>query len=98
MAAPRLDALVRRLAGYLEQSPAADLPIHGDFSPKQVVLTNGAVTLIDLDRSVRGDPALDLGLFLAHLEHDALLGCLPAGRLGPLRDALLAGYRGERGS
>lgn len=96
--APRLDALVRRLAGYLEQSIPKDLPIHGDFSPKQVVLTNGAVTLIDLDRAVRSDPALDLGLFLAHLEHDALIGRLPAGRLGAFRETLLAGYRDERGS
>jgi len=96
--APRLGALVRRLAGHLEQSPPLDLPIHGDFNPTQVVLTNGVVTLIDLDRSVRGDPALDLGNFLAHLEHDVLIGHLPADRLGPLRDSLLAGYRGERGS
>ena len=96
--APRLDALVRRLAGYLEQSPPVDLPIHGDFSPRQVVVENGTVTLIDFDRAVRGDPALDLGLFLAHLEHDAIIGRLPTGRLGPLRDALLAGYRDGRGS
>jgi len=93
--APRLDALGCRLAGYLEQSPPVGLPIHGDFGPKQVVLSNGEVTLLDFDRSVRGDPAVDLGLFLAWLEREVLLGRLRAGRLGPIRDALLAGYRGQ---
>ena len=96
--APRLDALGCRLAGYLEQSPPVDLPIHGDFGPTQVVLSNGDVTLLDFDRSVRGDPALDLGLFLACLERKVLLGRMRAGRLAPFREALLAGYRGRGGS
>lgn len=76
---------------------------HGDYTPSQVLFTDGAVSgLVDLDTVCWGDPAMDLGRFLAHLD----LGIAKAGgsfaepwaaRLG---SHFLAGYgeaAGRRG-
>ena len=89
----RFDGLARRLADSLAEESPVYQPIHGDFYAKQVLLGENTVAFLDLDRAAYGDPAADLGLFVAHLEREALWGTLTAGRLEALRDALLEGYR-----
>jgi len=91
--ASRFGQLFRRLASDLQQSPPVNQPIHGDFCAKQVLLGDNTVAILDFDRSVRSDPAADLGLFIAHLERDALYGTLRASGVERLREALLEGYR-----
>jgi aminoglycoside phosphotransferase (APT) family kinase protein len=73
--------------------PPVNLPTHGDFYAKQVLLADDSVAILDLDEAVRGDPAADLGNFVAHLERDALRGTLPSSRVELLQNALLEGYR-----
>lgn len=90
--AEQIQSLAAGAARALALAPAPDRPVHGDFYAKQVLLVEGAAALLDLDRAARGDPAADLGLFLAHLERDALRGVLPRACLPALRSALLAGY------
>lgn len=67
--------------------------LHRDFYPDQVLVNGAAVYLLDLDLHAAGDPALDLGNFLAHLaEHDLRHG--QRGR--PLyrhAGAFVSGYR-----
>ena len=41
--------------------------IHGDFSPKNLLVWPGHVLLIDFEVGHYGDPAFDLGFFLTHL-------------------------------
>lgn len=41
--------------------------VHGDFSPKNVLLTDQGVVLVDFETVHWGDPAFDLGFFLSHL-------------------------------
>jgi len=89
----RFDGLARRLADSLAEESPVYQPIHGDFYAKQVLLGENTVAFLDLDRAAYGDPAADLGRFVAHLEREALWGTLTAGRLEALRDALLEGYR-----
>jgi hypothetical protein len=93
----RFDGLARRLASSLAAEAPVYRPIHGDFYPRQVLLDEGAVALLDLDRAAYGDPAADLGLFVAHLEREALRGTLTAGRVDVLREAFLEGYRDASG-
>lgn len=69
-------ALARRLVAAAEGRPA--LAIHGDFSADQVIVDSGRAALVDLDECAIGDPATDLGSFVARLELEAI-----AGRLGP---------------
>lgn len=41
--------------------------VHADFSPKNILLTPDAVSLVDFETGHFGDPAFDLGFFLSHL-------------------------------
>lgn len=84
--------LARGLGARLMEETPKNRPIHGDFYAKQVLLADGTVAILDLDRAARGDPAADLGLFIAHLQRDVLRGNLSQGQLGPLTGAFLEGY------
>ncbi|HEX5105806.1 MAG TPA: phosphotransferase [Pirellulaceae bacterium] len=41
--------------------------VHGDFSPKNLLVWQGQTMLIDFEVGHYGDPAFDLGFFLTHL-------------------------------
>lgn len=76
-AAERWAALLERAAAGLgrigETEPLRLL--HRDLHAGQVLVTpDGSVGLLDLDTASRGDPALDLGNLLAHLDLDVLDG------------------------
>jgi hypothetical protein len=84
--------LAGRLSAELHDAPPIVQPIHGDFYDRQVLVNGDEVVILDLDEAILGDPAADLGLFVAHLERDALSRGLAAASVAPVRDALLAGY------
>ncbi len=90
--ARRADELARRLAAQLAAAPAVQRARHGDFSAKQVLVGQPEVAIIDLDWACAGDPAGDLGNFIAQAERFALRGELSASRVDLLSDALLEGY------
>ncbi|MGH7675403.1 MAG: phosphotransferase family protein, partial [Gemmatimonadales bacterium] len=93
---PELARPARRLAGWLAArlvaTPDDRRPIHGDFYAGQVLLDGDGVTVFDLDRAALGDPTADLGMFIAHLERDALRGALVPDRVAVFAEALLEGY------
>ena len=41
--------------------------VHGDFSPKNILIDNHKISLVDFETGHYGDPAFDLGFFLSHL-------------------------------
>ena len=41
--------------------------VHADFSPKNVLIHDPGLTLVDYETAHWGDPAFDLGFFLSHL-------------------------------
>ena len=61
-----------RAASFLQQlveetrTVAATLT-HGDFSPKNVLIHDGRLTLLDFEVAHIGDPAFDIGFSLTHL-------------------------------
>jgi len=75
----RLDPYYRQIARvHADLSPAIERLIdsvwqnrralvHGDFSPKNLLIWPGNVMLIDFEVGHFGDPAFDLGFFLTHL-------------------------------
>ena len=91
--ARQADELARRIAARLVHEPPVNRPIHGDFSANQVLLADDGAGIVDLDTAARGDPAADLGNFIAKLERAALHGELSRSRVEALSDALLEGYR-----
>jgi aminoglycoside phosphotransferase (APT) family kinase protein len=76
-ARPDLAARVHRLLEAC-QCAARLLPkprvcgIHRDFYPEQVLVAPGRLHLVDFDLYSRGDPALDVGNFIAHLIEAAI--------------------------
>ena len=64
--------------------------VHGDFKLDHLLWDGAAVTVIDLDRARRGEPALDLGKMLADLRWRRARAGQAGGAYG--RDRLLRGY------
>lgn len=74
-AEPSLAGYGRQLAARLaHRLPAAgpERVIHRDFYPEQMLRAGKSTTLIDLDEMRAGDPAVDVGNYLAHVELRAL--------------------------
>lgn len=93
----RAERIARSIADRLLTEPVTTGTIHGDFYAKQVLLAGDEVAVLDLDQAVRGDPAADLGNFVAHLERDALRGNIAPDRVSAFQDALFEGYRAATG-
>lgn len=49
--------------------------VHGDFSPKNLLVWERNVMLIDFEVGHYGDPAFDLGFFMTHLVLKAVCSC-----------------------
>ncbi|MGQ7843957.1 phosphotransferase [Granulosicoccus sp. 3-233] len=69
-----------------------DRLIHRDFYQDQLLIDGDRIWLLDLDLVSQGDPAIDVGNFLAHIKEFALrrYGCVSA--LQPLEQAFVQGY------
>ena len=94
--AGRAAVLARRIAERLRTGGYECRPIHGDFYDTQVLLSGDKVSILDLDEAVLGDPAADLGNFLAHrCAHRVLRSTLPA---DVIQEALLSGYQERAGA
>lgn len=86
------DELAKSLGKWwLERIPARK-PVHGDFYDKQIIINEKQVGVIDTDSTHRGDPANDLGCFVAHLERDAIEGFLNDKQVEQAKTGLLRGY------
>jgi 5-methylthioribose kinase len=57
--------------------------VHADFSPKNLLVYDGGLLLVDFETGHYGDPAFDLGFFLSHL-------VLKAAYHAPAHEAYLA--------
>jgi hypothetical protein len=107
---PQLESELRRYAGAVEQrfdgfKGVRATHVHGDFHPDHIYAGNNFITVIDFERFCAGDPARDLGSFVAHMrttaysigksiesvnqEIGAFLESYFSGVLGPLGDAVL---------
>lgn len=60
-----VSSALNRLAQSLVEHPRC--LVHGDFSPKNLLVHEGGLTLVDFEVGHFGDPAFDLGFFLSHL-------------------------------
>jgi len=87
-------ARLRAAAGDLVRGGQDTCLIHADFYDKQVLATDDDVVLIDMDGAGRGDPARDVGNFLAHVRLRALQHGHDPAAAAAVQDAFLAGYGG----
>jgi aminoglycoside phosphotransferase (APT) family kinase protein len=81
----------QRLAARLE--PTAKCGIHRDFYQDHLILDGRKLYLVDLDLYSRGDPALDLGNFLAHVSELSLRTSGHLNRFEDLQQSMLRQIR-----
>jgi 5-methylthioribose kinase len=74
-ACPEARADVDRAIASLAAHPRS--LVHADFSPKNLLVHEGGLLMVDFETGHFGDPAFDLGFFLSHL---VLKACLHAPR------------------
>jgi 5-methylthioribose kinase len=65
-AAPHLERLIRSVWEHPRSL------VHADFSPKNLLVYEGGLMMVDFETGHYGDPAFDLGFFLSHLALKAL--------------------------
>lgn len=87
---PDLGPRILELSEHLLQSQQAIC--HGDFSPKNLLLHPDGMTLVDHETAHLGDPAMDLGFFLAHLTLKAIHAGEDRRLYSKLLRAFLASY------
>ena len=92
--AKRAQQLAERLVNcFAAHKP---VPIHGDFSASQVLLTGNSATFLDFDRAGQGPAVLDLGNFLANLESLAITGEIRQADMSACAGGVLDGYARSR--
>lgn len=69
--------------------------VHADFSPKNMLVFQGRLMLVDFETGHFGDPAFDLGFFLAHLVLKTLFHAAAPELLFKLSEHFLATYEGQ---
>jgi Ser/Thr protein kinase RdoA (MazF antagonist) len=94
---PELARLASELSHLLcskkkEQSEPS-VCLHGDVHPKNGILLEKGVALIDLDQASLGPPAADLGSLLAALRYERHIGLLTKSAERTLADVFLTGYQ-----
>lgn len=68
-----VDALLDRAELLADKlAPAKPSLIHGDCKPSQLLIDGGRVAVVDFDRAGLGDPAIDVGNFMAQFHKEAL--------------------------
>ena len=72
------------------------VPTHGDFTPSQLLSDGAGCGLVDFDSTALGEPALDLGQYLAYLRLAAAKAACPDD-VAPLGRVFLADYAAAAG-
>ena len=92
----RADEIVELIVPALGEIGEETMALHGDFYDKQVLIADGSPLVLDLDEASQGHPAIDIGLFTAHLERHGLCGRLSSQEVDIFAEALVRGYRRVR--
>ena len=93
---PSADALVRELISRQPDEPDAPVCLHGDVHPKNAIVTDRGVALIDVEDLAIGPAAADIGSFLAALLYLRRGGRLDRDTHNAMARAFLLGYRSRR--
>jgi hypothetical protein len=88
--------LVEELAATYEPSNEPDACLHGDVHPKNGIMRDGRVVLIDLDQLSSGPSAAELGSVRAALRYRAVTGQARRGETARLEAAFLNGFGAVR--
>ena len=88
---PELQAEIELLIATLPKH--AFTLVHGDFSPKNVLVSGSELMLVDFEVGHYGDPAFDTGFFLSHLILKTIWSAELRGDYAPLVQHFWQAYR-----
>lgn len=94
--APELGERLRGLAQQL--SVRRTCLVHGDFSPKNVLVGDQGLWVIDLEVAHRGDPAFDVAFMLCHLVLKSVHLSAKRGEIDMCAAAFVDAYESRAGS
>lgn len=89
--APEFTPVLQEVVTGLQQ-PGRTV-VHGDFSPKNILVAPGATTVIDWEVAHLGAPEFDLAFLVCHLRAKAVHLPQYGAQLDAVEDAFFAGYR-----
>ena len=90
------DALATRIAERLATDSTPPVWLHGDVHPKNAILTDDRIALVDLEDAAIGPPAADVANLLAQLRLQRRVGLISGAQERQDVDAFLAGYAAVR--
>jgi aminoglycoside phosphotransferase (APT) family kinase protein len=93
-ARPDVAEMVQHLTAQLiaQYEPGRPVFLHGDVHPKNILVNDKNIVLLDLDQVATGIAAADLGSVIAGLYFDACTGSRTWREVSALSRALLSGY------
>jgi hypothetical protein len=86
----QLEGEFQRIEARLRADSRERATIHRDFYDKQVFVDGPRITFLDFDTLALGDPALDVGNMIAHLEHRGAAAALANAFIDGYGDAAIA--------
>lgn len=92
---PELQELFEREASRLEKT--RECLVHGDYSPKNILIGKDRLVLLDCEVAWYGDPAFDLAFLMNHFLLKALFHAPSDVGLQGLARVFIEGYHRERG-
>jgi tRNA A-37 threonylcarbamoyl transferase component Bud32 len=91
--AQQVAELCNALCAQKKEPNEPSVCLHGDVHPKNGILLEKGIALIDLDQASVGPPAIDLGSLLAALRYERHIGLLTETAERALAEAFLSGYQ-----
>lgn len=91
----RADQVCTKLFESLKGVAEHTCTIHGDLSAEQVMIHNGDMVFLDFDRAAIGNPAIDLGNFLANLIAGEVEGSWSSDAVQRIFSRLVCAYENE---
>ena len=92
---PQLKTLLTKIGKRLIKGPQLIRPCHGSFNAHKLLFDNDKdkINILGFDKAIFGDPAMDIGLFFAHLDKDVFDRRLSAMDAESCKNIFLEGYR-----
>jgi hypothetical protein len=92
---PQLKILMTKLGRRLISGPQLIRPCHGNFNAHKLLFDNenDKVNILGFDKAIFGDPAMDIGIFFAHLDKDVIDRRLSLADAETCKNIFLEGYK-----